>query len=81
VQPRRYAHRSETGEFKAKVDRPVVSNANFVAQVGAAAFLPGSDYCFEVGHDIPVQFVEQPRLTPEERRMILHGTAAKLLKI
>lgn len=41
----------------------------------------GSDYCFPVGYDRPVEVVEELRLSPEQRRMILGGTAAKLLKI
>jgi aminocarboxymuconate-semialdehyde decarboxylase len=52
-----------------------------MAQVGADRIMLGSDYCFEVGYAQPVQFVDQLRLTPDERRMILNGTAAKLLKI
>ena len=49
-----------------------------MAQVGADRIMLGSDYCFEVGYAQPVQFVDQLRLTPDERRMILNGTAAKL---
>jgi aminocarboxymuconate-semialdehyde decarboxylase len=41
----------------------------------------GSDYCFPIGYERPVQAVEELRLTPDERKMILGGTAAKLLKI
>jgi aminocarboxymuconate-semialdehyde decarboxylase len=41
----------------------------------------GSDYCFAVGDDRPVEVVEQLRLSPEQRKMILGGTAAKILKI
>jgi aminocarboxymuconate-semialdehyde decarboxylase len=52
-----------------------------ISQVGADRITLGSDYCFDVGYERPVQFVEQLRLTPEERMMILNSTAAKLLKI
>jgi aminocarboxymuconate-semialdehyde decarboxylase len=52
-----------------------------ISQVGIDRIMMGSDYCFEVGYERPVQFVEELRLSPEERRMILQGTAAKLLKI
>jgi aminocarboxymuconate-semialdehyde decarboxylase len=52
-----------------------------MAQVGADRIMLGSDYCFEVGYKQPVQFVDQLSLTPDERMMILNGTAAKLLKI
>lgn len=52
-----------------------------IAQVGVDRIMLGSDYCFDVGYDQPVQFVEQLNLPANERRMILNGTAAKLLKI
>ncbi len=52
-----------------------------MSQVGTDRIMLGSDYCFDVGYEHPVQFVEQLRLTPDERMMILNGTAAKLLKI
>ena len=34
-----------------------------------------------MGYQRPVEIVEELRLSPEERRMILGGTAAKMLKI
>lgn len=52
-----------------------------ISQVGVERILLGSDYCFPVGYDRPVENVEELRLNPEERKMILGGTAAKLLKI
>jgi aminocarboxymuconate-semialdehyde decarboxylase len=52
-----------------------------ISQVGVDRIMMGSDYCFEVGVERPVQFVEQLDLSAEERRMILRGTAAQLLKI
>jgi aminocarboxymuconate-semialdehyde decarboxylase len=52
-----------------------------MSQVGTDRIMLGSDYCFDVGYEHPVQFVEQLSLSPEERMMILNGTAAKLLKI
>ena len=53
----------------------------FISQVGADRIMLGSDYCFPIGYDRPVEAVEELRLSPEQRRMILGGTAAKLLKI
>lgn len=41
----------------------------------------GSDYCYDMGYEQPLQFVEQLDLTSDQRRMILGGTAAKLLKL
>ncbi len=52
-----------------------------ISQVGAERIMLGSDYCFPIGYERPVQAVEELRLTPDERKMILGGTAAKLLKI
>ena len=52
-----------------------------ITQVGAERIMLGSDYCFEVCYERPVQFVEELALTPEERRMILGGTAARVLKL
>jgi aminocarboxymuconate-semialdehyde decarboxylase len=52
-----------------------------MSQVGVDRIMLGSDYCFDVGYEHPVEFVEQLRLSADERLMILNGTAAKLLKI
>jgi len=53
----------------------------FISQVGADRIMLGSDYCFPIGYDRPVEAVEELRLSPDQRKMILGGTAAKLLKI
>jgi aminocarboxymuconate-semialdehyde decarboxylase len=52
-----------------------------ISQVGVDRVMMGSDYCFAVGYDRPVEVVEQLRLSSEQRKMILGGTAAKILKI
>lgn len=52
-----------------------------ISQVGVERIMMGSDYCFPVGYDRPVQNVEELGLTPDHRKMILGGTAAKLLKM
>jgi aminocarboxymuconate-semialdehyde decarboxylase len=52
-----------------------------ISQVGVDRIMLGSDYCFEVGYDHPVQVVEELRLNSEQRKMILGGTAAKILKL
>ncbi len=52
-----------------------------LSQVGADRVMLGSDYCFPVGYERPVEVVEELRLNSEQRKMILGGTAAKLLKI
>lgn len=52
-----------------------------VQQVGAERIMVGSDYCFDMGYDRPLQFLEQVNLTSAQRQMILGGNAAKILKI
>jgi aminocarboxymuconate-semialdehyde decarboxylase len=52
-----------------------------ISQVGVDRIMMGSDYCFPVGYDRPVEIVEELRLSSEQRKMILGGTAAKILKI
>jgi aminocarboxymuconate-semialdehyde decarboxylase len=52
-----------------------------ISQVGVDRIMLGSDYCFEVGYDQPVQVVDELHLNSEQRKMILGGTAAKILKI
>ena len=52
-----------------------------ISQVGVERIMLGSDYCFPVGYDRPVENVEELHLSPEQRKMILGGTAAKILKI
>jgi aminocarboxymuconate-semialdehyde decarboxylase len=52
-----------------------------ISQVGVDRIMLGSDYCFPVGYDRPVEVVEELRLSSDQRKMILGGTAAKILKI
>jgi len=52
-----------------------------IQQVGAERIMMGSDYCFTMGYDKPVQFLDQVDLASEQRRMILGGNAARLLKL
>jgi len=52
-----------------------------IREVGAERILLGSDYCFDMGYDRPVQFLEQINLTSAQRKMILGGNAARLLKL
>jgi len=55
-------------------------NENLVRQVGADRVLLGSDYCFDMGLDRPVEAVERlGGLSAAERGLILGGTAARLL--
>ena len=52
-----------------------------ISTVGAERIMVGSDFCFDMGYERPVEFLEQINLSSEQRRMILGGTAAKLLKL
>src|SRR5579864_7067895 len=52
-----------------------------ISQVGVDRIMLGSDYCFPLGYDRPVEVVEDLHLSPDQRKMILGGTAAKVLKI
>jgi aminocarboxymuconate-semialdehyde decarboxylase len=52
-----------------------------IQEVGAERIMLGSDYCFDMGYERPVQFVDQINLSSAQRKMILGGTAAQLLKL
>jgi aminocarboxymuconate-semialdehyde decarboxylase len=57
-------------------------NMNLVRQVGADRVILGSDYCFDMGLERPVDTVGRlQELTAEERSRILGRTAAQLLRI
>ena len=51
-----------------------------ISQVGISRVMLGSDYCFPMGTDKPVQIVDKLDITARDRALILGGTAAKLLK-
>jgi aminocarboxymuconate-semialdehyde decarboxylase len=51
-----------------------------VKEIGAERVMVGSDYCFTMGYDRPVEFLEQVDLTSAQREMILGGNARRLLK-
>lgn len=52
-----------------------------ISQVGVDRIMLGSDYCFDIGYNRPVEVVEDLRLSSQQRKMILGETAAKILKI
>ena len=52
-----------------------------IKEVGVERIMLGSDYCFAMGYDRPVQFLDQVNLATAERKMILGGNAARLLKL
>ena len=52
-----------------------------IAEVGAERVMIGSDYCFDMGIDRPVQVVEELNLSASQRKKVLGGTAARILKL
>ncbi len=52
-----------------------------IKEVGPERVMVGSDYCFTMGCDRPVQFLEQVNLSSAQRQMIMGGNAARLLKL
>jgi aminocarboxymuconate-semialdehyde decarboxylase len=52
-----------------------------IHMVGPDRLMLGSDYCFDMGYQRPVQDLDVLGLSPADRDMILYGTAAKTLKI
>jgi aminocarboxymuconate-semialdehyde decarboxylase len=52
-----------------------------IQEVGAERILLGSDYCFDMGYDQPVRFLEQINISSAKRKMILSENAARLLKL
>src|ERR1700726_1107348 len=52
-----------------------------INEVGSERVMVGSDYCFIMGYAQPVKFLDQVDLTSPERKMILGGNAARLLKL
>jgi aminocarboxymuconate-semialdehyde decarboxylase len=52
-----------------------------VDSVGAARVMLGSDYCFPLGYERPVEMVTALRLPKPAQHAILGGTAAKVLRL
>ena len=52
-----------------------------IAQVGIERVMLGSDYCFDMGDEHPVEVVEALGLDSEGRELVLRDNAAKLLKV
>ncbi|WP_233887131.1 amidohydrolase family protein [Paraburkholderia flagellata] len=49
--------------------------------IGVDRLMLGSDYCFDMGYEQPVRFLDRLDLSAEQRAMILGGNAGKLLRI
>lgn len=52
-----------------------------IQNIGIDRLVLGSDYCFDMGYEQPVTFLDRLTLPPEQRNLILGGNAAQLLKI
>ena len=52
-----------------------------IQNIGIDRLVLGSDYCFDMGYDQPVRFLDRLDLTAEQRAMILGGNATKLLRL
>jgi aminocarboxymuconate-semialdehyde decarboxylase len=49
--------------------------------VGADRVMLGSDYCFDMGYERPVEAVTALKLSRSDQEKILHGNAARLLRL
>ena len=52
-----------------------------LGEVGAERIMIGSDYCFDMGYDRPLEFLDQVNLTSAQKRMILGENAARILRL
>jgi aminocarboxymuconate-semialdehyde decarboxylase len=52
-----------------------------IQEVGAERIMLGSDYCFDMGYERPVEFLDQINLSSAKRKLILGENAARLLKL
>jgi len=52
-----------------------------IGEVGAERVMIGSDYCFDMGYERPVHFLDQVNITSVQRKMILGDNAARILKL
>ena len=52
-----------------------------IREVGAERVMIGSDYCFDMGVDRPLELLEQAAISSAQRKMILGENAARLLKL
>nr|WP_089163276.1 amidohydrolase family protein [Caballeronia sordidicola] len=52
-----------------------------IQNVGIDRLVLGSDYCFDMGYEQPVTFLDRLALPPKQANLIRGGNAAKLLKI
>jgi aminocarboxymuconate-semialdehyde decarboxylase len=52
-----------------------------IGEVGAERIMIGSDYCFDMGYERPIHFLDEVNMTSAQKRMILGENAARILKL
>ncbi|OXC76056.1 amidohydrolase family protein [Caballeronia sordidicola] len=52
-----------------------------IQNVGVDRLVLGSDYCFDMGYEQPVTFLDRLELPTDQKNMVLRGNASQLLKI
>src|ERR1700716_1282978 len=52
-----------------------------IAEVGAERIMIGSDYCLDMGYEMPVHFLDQINITGAQRKLISGENAARVLKL
>lgn len=52
-----------------------------IQNIGIDRLVLGSDYCFDMGYEQPVRFLDRLGLSAQQRAMILGGNAGKLLRV
>lgn len=52
-----------------------------IDNVGIDRLVLGSDYCFDMGYEQPVRFLDRLNLPADQRAMVLGGNAGRLLRI
>ncbi len=52
-----------------------------ISQVGADRIMLGSDYCYDMGCERPLALLDELKISDADRKLIVGGTAARLLKI
>ena len=52
-----------------------------ISMVGADRVMIGSDYCFDMGYERPLSILDEAGLSDADRKLIMGGNAARLLKM
>ena len=52
-----------------------------ISEVGAERIMIGSDYCLDMGYEMPLHFLDQINITSAQRKMISGENAARILKL